>query len=73
MEKVCSSKRDPAFNSSPPTEFVMHKMIQKRQVISHRHRTEGTGASEARLILQGSIRQALQIKTFEYQGLRARV
>ena len=39
MEKVCSSKRDAAFTSSPPTEFVMYDHLNPR-VISHRRLTE---------------------------------
>ena len=50
MEIVCSSKRDRAFTSSPHTEFAMY--IQKPHVISLKHLTEGTGASEAGLIHQ---------------------
>ena len=55
MEKVFSSKRDAAFPSSPPTEFVMYDHSNPH-VISHRHLTKGTGAQEAGLILQRSIR-----------------
>ena len=54
LEKVCSSKGDAAFTSSPPTEFVMYDR-SKTCVISHRHLTEGTRASEAGPILQKSM------------------
>jgi hypothetical protein len=37
-----------ALISSPPIEFAMY-IIQKPHVISHRHLTDGTGASEAGL------------------------
>ena len=54
MEKVSSSKREQLSTSSPPREFVVHDH-SKTVVISHRHLTDGTGASEAELILQRSI------------------
>ena len=54
MEKVCGSKREAAFTSLPPTEFVMYDH-SKTHRISNRHLTEGTGASEAGLILQRSV------------------
>ena len=55
--KVCSSKLDAAFTCSPPTEFVVRcTIIHKPHVVSHRHLTEGTGASEAGLKPQRSMR-----------------
>ena len=56
MEKVCtgSSKRDAAFTSRH-LQSLLYTIIQKPNVISHRHLTEGTGASEAGLILQRSM------------------
>ena len=36
-------------------ESLLCTIVQKTHVISHRHLTEGTGASEAGLILQRSI------------------
>ena len=43
MDKVCSSKRDVAFPSSPPTVCYVPSFINPL-VIPHRHSTEGTGS-----------------------------
>ena len=52
MEKVCSSKPDAAFQH---LQSLLCTIIQKPRVISHRHLSEGTGASEAGLILERSM------------------
>ena len=54
MEKVCGSKREAALLLRH-LQSLLCTIIQKPHVISQRHLTEGTGASEAGIILQRSI------------------
>ena len=51
MEKVCSSKRG-QLSLLRHLEFVMYDH-SKPHVISHRHLTDGTGASEGGLVFRG--------------------
>ena len=47
-------------------QSLLYTIIQKPHVIPHRHLTEGTGASEAGLILQRSILKATHEQNVYY-------
>ena len=52
MEKVCSSKRDAVFTSSPPTELVMYDRSETPCYFPQTFETREPVASEEGLLLQ---------------------